>query len=84
MLFKEIKTWAKKCGYSVSKDKDSNEYTWAKLDSDDPNDRGISKSVSKVAKAIFNHITNNKWVDHQEEYKNNLEPKKIEITDYGT
>lgn len=84
LLIKEIKTWAKNRGYNVSKNKDTNEYTWSKLDSNDPNDSGIALSVSKVAKAIFNHLTNNKWVEHQEEFKKNFSPKKIETTDYGS
>jgi hypothetical protein len=84
MLIKEIKTWAKNHGYNVSKNKDTNEYTWSKLDSNDPNDGGIALSVSKLATQIYNHLTNNKWVEHQEEFKKNFSPKKIETTDYGS
>lgn len=82
MLWKEIKSWAKSKGYETIKDKEDGQYYWAKLDSDDPNASGVAGSVSKLATAIFNHMTNNKWVEHQKQYKENLELKKIEISDY--
>ena len=82
MLWKEIKSWAKSKGYETLKDKDDNQYYWAKLDSDDPNASGVAGSVSKLATAIFNHMTDNKWVEHQKQYKENLELKKVEISDY--
>lgn len=82
MLWKEIKTWAKSKGYETIKDKDDDQYYWAKLDSDDPNASGVASSVSKLATAIFNHISNNEWVDHQVKYKENLALKKVEISDY--
>lgn len=84
MLWKEIKTWAKDRGYSVIKDKDDGKYYWAKLDSGNPNDCGVASSVSKVATAIFNHLTNGKWIDHQVQYQENKEAKRISLTDYGT
>ena len=83
MLFKEIKTWGNKLGYKVVKEnKDPVEYSWTKLDSDDPNASGVTKSVSKLATAIFNHLTNDKFVEHQKVYKENLELKKANISDY--
>jgi len=82
MLWKEIKTWAKSKGYETVKDKDDDQYYWAKLDSNDPNASGVAKSVSKLATAIFNHLTDNKFVDHQTKYKENLQLKKVEISDY--
>lgn len=82
MLWKEIKTWAKSKGYETVKDKDDNQYYWAKLDSNDTNASGVVGSVSKLATAIFNHLTDNEWVDHQQKYKENLEIKKAEISDY--
>ena len=84
MLWSEVKKWAKGQGYDTIKDKDDGQYYWAKLDSSDPNDSGVAKSVSKLARAIFNHLTNNKWVDHQTDYDNNKEEKRIMLTDYGT
>ena len=82
MLWKEIKTWAKSKGYETVKDKDDDQYYWAKLDSNDPNASGVAKSVSKLATAIFNHLTDNKFVDHQTKCKENLQLKKVEISDY--
>jgi hypothetical protein len=82
MVWKEIKTWAKDKGYTTVKDKDDNQYYWAKLDSNDPSASGVNKSVSKLATAIFNHLTNNEFVDHQTQYKENLELKKANISDY--
>ena len=69
----EIKSWAKTLGYSIIKEKDNSEngasYYWCK--DDDPAATGVALSVSKVAKAIFNHHTNNKWLNHQENYISN-------------
>ena len=82
MLWKEIKSWAKSKGYETIKDKDDGQYYWAKLDSDDPSASGVAKSVSKLATAIYNHMTDNVWLDHQKKYQENLELKKFEISDY--
>lgn len=70
MLWKEIKSWAKSKGYETIKETDGEitTYYWAKLDS---NASGVAKSVSKLAYAIYNHMTDNKWVQHQEEYRKN-------------
>lgn len=64
MLWKEVKSWAKKQGYESSKNEDS--YSWFKIS--EPAINGQAKSVSKLAKAIYNDITNNKWLDHQNNY----------------
>lgn len=70
MTIAEIKKWAKDKGYSIIKDKgEPTQYYWAKID--DPNVTGVAPSVSKVAKAVFNHMTNNAWLDHQNEYQEN-------------
>ena len=70
MTITEIKSWAKTWGYSIIKDKDDSingaSYYWAK--NDDPSATGVSLSVSKVARDIYNHMTDNKWVDHQDNY----------------
>jgi hypothetical protein len=76
MKWNEIRRWAKDKGYTVVKDKDDNQYYWAKLDSDDPNASGVARSVSKLATSIFNHMTDNKWLDHQKEYRDNMEIKR--------
>lgn len=68
--------WAKKWGYSIIKEKDDTingaSYYWAK--DDDPNATGVALSVSKVARDIFNHMTDNKWVEHQQNY---VKPEEI-------
>ena len=80
MLWKEVKSWAKSHGYETLKDKEDNQYYWAKLDESDAS--GVTKGVSKLATAIYNHMTENKWIEHQEEYKEKLEIKKADISDY--
>lgn len=80
----EIKSWAKDWGYSIVKEKDDSlngaSYYWSK--NEDPSVTGVALSVSKVATAIYNHITDNKWLEHQKEYKENQETKKITTSDY--
>ena len=86
MLWIEIKKWAKSQGYDTIKDKDDNKYYWAKLGIDDPTASGVAPSVSKLARAIFNHITNNKWVDYQTEYQTKLDESQehIDMNNYAT
>lgn len=82
MLWSEIKKWAKDKGYETLKEKnnDTTSYYWAKLDT--PDASGISKSVSKLAFDIYNHMTDNKWVEYQKQYKEQLEIKKFSLNDY--
>jgi hypothetical protein len=82
MLWTEIRSWAKSKGYETIKDKEDNQYYWAKLDSTNPDASGVAKSVSKLAFAIYNHMTDNKWTDHQTQYRENLEIKKADVSDY--
>jgi len=70
-VWTEIRSWAKKLGYETIKDKEDGNYYWGKLDGNNPDNSGVAPSVSKLAKAIYNHYTDNKWVDHQKEYKEN-------------
>ena len=76
MTITEIKSWAKTWGYTIIKEKDDSingaSYYWAK--NDDPSATGVSLSVSKVARDIYNHMTDNKWVDHQNNY---VEPEEV-------
>ena len=65
MTWNEIRKWASDKGYKASKAKEG--YAWH-LETD-PNVRGVAKSVNKLAKAIFNHLSNNKWLDHQKSYE---------------
>lgn len=86
MLWSEVKKWAKTQGYEVTKQKDDSinghSYYWTKID--DPQTTGVSLSVSKLARDLYNLITDNKWIEHQAEYKLNMEISKFEISDYGT
>ncbi len=66
MMWSEVKKWAKSHGYETSKGKDH--YTWHRIDN--PERCGIVSSVSKLAKAIYNDITDNYFIDHQESYIN--------------
>ena len=73
MLWTGIRKWAKSHGYEVLKDKgdekngDKVQYYWSKTN--EPNSSGISPSVSKLARDIYNHITDSAWIDHQVEFK---------------
>jgi len=70
-MWAEVRKWAKEQGFSVRKEKDNSingaTYYWSKIDDDSIN--GKSQSVSKLAIDLYNHITNNKWIDHQENFK---------------
>ena len=84
MLWTEVRRWAKDRGFDTIKEKDDSinghSYYWMK--SDDHSVSGISPSVSKLARDIYNTITDNKWVDHQNEFKEKQELKKATLTDY--
>jgi hypothetical protein len=82
-MISEIKKWAKEKGYEVIKDKEDGLYYWAKLDAG-PDASGVAKSVSKVATAIFNHITDDKWVEHQTKRKEAKADIKFTVSDYGS
>lgn len=81
MIISEIKKWAKTKGYEVIKDKEDGLYYWAKLDAG-PDASGVAKSVSKVATAIFNHMTNNEYVEHQQKFLENKDYGKFTTSDY--
>lgn len=81
-MISEIKKWAKEKGYEVIKDKEDGLYYWAKLDAG-PDASGVAKSVSKVAAAIFNHMTEDKWVDYQTKFKEEQADVKFTVSDYG-
>jgi hypothetical protein len=65
MTWKEIRSWAKAHGYECKKIDEG--YSWQIDDS-----TNFSKSVSTLAKDIFNHMTKNQFVDHQVWYKENM------------
>lgn len=60
----EIKKWANEHGIAVKKSGDG--YIW--FDKNNPVNSEVS-SIDVVAKEIFNKITDNKFVDHQKNYK---------------
>jgi hypothetical protein len=85
MLWKEVKTWAKKYGYSTFREKvegtdNRYDYYWSK--EDDPQVTGLSSSVSKLSKDIYNHMTNNKYLDYQAAYELNKEDPTFSVSDY--
>jgi hypothetical protein len=83
MLWTEVRKWAKDQGFDVVKEKDESvngaSYYWAK--SSNHQVSGISLSVSKLARDIYNTITDNKWLGHQSEYIEKQEHKKATLTD---
>jgi len=67
-----IRSWAKDKGYKVSREKVDNDsnpyiYLWEKIDDSVVN--GTTNSLSKLATIIFNHMTNNAFVEYQKEYE---------------
>lgn len=80
MLWTEIRSWAKSLGYETIKNKEPVEYSWTKLDDNDPNSSGVAPSVSKLAKAIYNHYTDNKWLDYQKEFQDNKDKQQIQFS----
>jgi hypothetical protein len=84
MLWSEVKKWAKEQGYEAIKQKDESvnghSYYWANINN--PEVTGVSLSVSKLARDIYNSITDNVWLDHQTEFQKNKEISKFNVSDY--
>ncbi len=75
MKWTEISKWAKSLDYKVDREKiapKQYKYTWSKGE-----DSGEEDHVYTTAKAIFNHHTNNRWVDHQNNYVAPIKEFKI-------
>lgn len=76
MLWSNIRSWTKEKGYKterkkiISGEEDEEEtsylYKWSKIT--DETICGETTSVSKLAKIIYNDITNNIHIEHQESY----------------
>lgn len=64
MTYDELVLWAKKWGYHVETKR--RRIIWWKEPFCSKGSWGTS--VSSVATDIFNHITNDEWVEYQEEY----------------
>jgi len=74
MKWSFIKSWAKEHGYTSFREKtdrvdNPNEYDYYWGRDDDPSVTGCAISVSKLAWDIYNHMTDNKFVEYQERYK---------------
>jgi hypothetical protein len=86
MLWSEVRKWAKDKGFDIVKEKDDSingaSYYWMKTDNHSIS--GVSLSVSKLARDIFNVITDNKWVEHQKKFEEEKEHKKFTLNDYGS
>jgi hypothetical protein len=84
MMISEVKKWAKTKGYEIIKEKDDSingaSYYWAKQDNILAT--GVALSVTKVATAIFNHLTEDKWVEHQIKFKEAKADIKFTVSDY--
>jgi hypothetical protein len=84
MMISEVKKWAKTKGYEIIKEKDDSingaSYYWAKQD--DILATGVALSVTKVATAIFNHMTNNEYIEHQQKFLENKDYGKFTLSDY--
>lgn len=81
MNWTNIKKWAKDKGYKVDREKSDNvdnpyNYDWILIE--DSSRGGTTNSLSKLAMAIYNDITDNKHVEHQERYKQEQLQKDIE------
>lgn len=73
MKWSFIKSWAKEHGYTSFREKtdridNPNEYDYYWGRDDDPSVTGCAISVSKLATEIYNHLTSDRFLEHQEEY----------------
>lgn len=72
MKWSEIKKWAKTKGYNTSRKKAENtdEYTYVyNWNNEDRSAGGVATSTKDLATDIYNHLTNNKHLAHQLQYK---------------
>ena len=74
MKWSLIKSWAKDHGYTSFREKTDRvdnpnqyDYYWGKID--DPSVTGCAISVSKLATDIYNHMTDNRFLEHQKQYQ---------------
>lgn len=83
MQWSLIKSWAKNHGYVVSRkitadgQKNQYDYYWEKTENNTPIS-GITTSVSKLATIIYNNLTDDKYVQYQNEYKDALSKQDID------
>lgn len=84
MQWSLVKSWAKTNGYVSFREKiegmdNRYDYYWSK--DDDVNATGIASSVSKLAAAIYNHMTNDKYQEYQIKYQEKLIESDINHND---
>jgi len=65
MMWGEVNKWAKERGYKLKRI--DGLIHWHKLD--EPDICGAEENIDEVATAIFNHISDYKWVEYQKNYK---------------
>ena len=87
MNWTNIKRWAKDKGYTCVREKTTdesnpNEYDYYWAANNDIDATGVSISVSKLATDIYNHITDNKHLEHQRTDKREMENDQIQ-SNYG-
>ena len=87
MQWSLVKSWAKSHGYTSFREKTTDpnnpnkyDYYWGKID--DPAVTGYSISVSKLATDIYNHITDNKFVEHQKQYREEKAKEDVDHSEY--
>jgi len=66
----EIKQWAKKQGITIKKQGEG--YVWFK----DEARCDVPKDISEAVKDIYNHMTDNKYLEYQKNYS----PEKIQLS----
>lgn len=81
MQWSLVKTWAKEHNFTASRKKSDNtdiqyEYFWHKTDQ--PTISGTTTSLSKLATAIFNQLTDNKFVEYQKEYQDKMNNQELD------
>jgi hypothetical protein len=67
LKYKYLKEWAKEKGYTVTRN--GSEISWFK--DSDSSVCGQSDLNGEVATAIYNHMTDYKWVEYQKQCKAN-------------
>ena len=75
ITYKELELWANKWGYRVEKRR--GRIRWWKEPFCSSGGSGVD--VGAVATDIFNHITNDAWVEYQQEYASQTIPEDVYI-----
>lgn len=84
MQWSLVKSWAKENGYTSFREKtngQANQYDYYWGMEDDPSVTGLATSVSKLAAQIYNHITSDKYIQYQQDFKEALSKEDINHND---